>query len=76
MESVVLAKTASRQGLGVVNEFVFMAEHTIGPGRSCAGDLVGLSVWLANTIVGPISRDDGSTPLGALERRVAEAVDG
>jgi len=76
MESVVLAKTASRQVLGVMNEFVFMAEHTISTGRSDPDDLVGMSVWLANTIVGPISRDDGHTPLGALQNRVAEAVGG
>lgn len=76
MESVALAKTASRQVLGVMNEFVFMAEHTISTGRSDPDDLVGLSVWLAKTIVGPISRDDGSTPLGALQNRVAEAVGG
>jgi hypothetical protein len=62
--------------LGVMNEFVFMAEHTISTGRSDPTDLVGLSVWLANTIVGPISRDDGHTPLGALENRVAAAGDG
>ena len=53
-----------------------MAEHTISTGRSNPDDLVGLSVWLANTIVGPISRDDGSTPLGALQGRVADAVGG
>lgn len=76
MGSVVLAKTASRQVLGVMNEFVFMAEHTISTGRSDPDDLVGLSVWLANTIVGPIGRDDGHTPLGALQNRVAEAVGG
>ena len=76
MGSVVLAKTASRQVLGVMNEFVFMAEHTISTGRSDPDDLVGMSVWLANTIVGPISRDDGHTPLGALQNRVAEAVGG
>ena len=74
MQSAVLAKTASRQVLGVMNEFVLMAEHTISTGRSDPGDLIGLSVWLANTIVGPISRADGSTPLGALQNRVAEAV--
>jgi hypothetical protein len=76
MGSVALAKTASRQVLGVMNEFVFMAEHTISTGRSDPGDLVGLSVWLANTIVGPISREDGHTPLGALQKLVAEAVGG
>ena len=75
MQSAVLAKTASRQVLGVMNEFVFMAEHTISTGRSDPSDLVGLSVWLANTIVGPISRDEGSTPLGALQSRVAAATD-
>ncbi len=74
MQSAVLAKTASRQVLGVMNEFVLMAEHTISTGRSDPGDLIGLSVWLANTIVGPISRADGSTPLGALQNRVAEAI--
>ena len=70
MSSVVLAKTASRQVLGVMNEFTFMAEHTIGIGRSDPADLVGLSVWLANTIVGPISKEDGFTPLGVLQRVV------
>ena len=39
MSSVVLAKTASHQVLGVMNEFTFMAEHTMsttgcGPGPS------------------------------------------
>ncbi|MFT7650126.1 MAG: hypothetical protein ACI8Y4_004891 [Candidatus Poriferisodalaceae bacterium] len=75
MQSVVLAKTASRQVLGVMNEFVFMAEHTISTGRSDHTDLAGLSVWLANTIVGPVSREDGSTPLGALQNRVAAAIE-
>jgi hypothetical protein len=73
MSSVVLAKTASRQVLGVMNEFTFMAEHTIRTGRSDAADRLGLSVWLANTIVGPISRSDGHTPLGVLKRVVAAA---
>ena len=76
MQSVALAKTASRQVLGVMNEFTFMAEHAIGTGRSDPADLVGLSAWLANTIVGPISREDGSTPRGALGPRVAAALDG
>jgi hypothetical protein len=54
-----------------MNEFTFMAAHTISTGRSDPADLLGLSVWLANTIVGPISKDDGYTPLGALQRVVA-----
>lgn len=53
--------------LGVLNEFACMAEHTISTGRTDPDDLVGLSVWLANTIVGPVSRDDGSTPFGAFQ---------
>ena len=73
MVGVVLAKTASRQVLGVMNEFTLMAEHTIGTGRCDPCDLVGLSVWLANTIVGPISKDDGYRPVGALQRIVATA---
>ncbi len=75
MRSAALAKTASRQVLGVMTEFTFTAEHTISTGRSDPADLVGLSVWLANLIVGPIGGDDGSTPLGALQNRVAEALD-
>lgn len=75
MQSAALAKTASRQVLGVMNEFVYMAEHTIGTGRSDPADLVGLSAWLANTIVGPLSREDGSTPVGALRLRVAGVLD-
>lgn len=74
MSSAALAKTASRQVLGVMNEFAFMAEQTISTGRSDPADLVGLSVWLANTIVGPISKDDGYTPLGVLQRVVSTAL--
>jgi len=74
MSTVVLAKTASRQVLGVMNEFTFMAEHTISIGRSDPADLLGMSVWLANTIVGPISKEDGYTPFGALQRVVATAL--
>lgn len=74
MSSAVLAKTASRQVLGVMNEFTLMAEHTISTGRSDPADLLGLSVWLANTIVGPISKDDGHTPLGVLQRVVATVL--
>ena len=76
MRSAVLAKTASRQVLGVMNEFAFTTDHTISTGRSDPADLVRLSVWLANTIVGPFSRDDGSTPMGALRHQAAAALDG
>ena len=74
MNSFVLAKTASHQALEVMNEFTFMAEHTIGTGRSDPADLLGLSVWLANTIVGPISKDNGYTPRGALQRVASMAM--
>jgi hypothetical protein len=74
MSSVMLAKTASRQVLGVMNEFAFMAEHSVSTGHSDPDDLIGLSVWLAGTIVGPISRDDGYTPRGVLDRVVAAAL--
>ncbi len=74
MGSSVLAKTASRQVLGVMNEFAFMAEHTISTGRSDPADLIGLSVWLASTIVGPISKEDDYTPLGVLQRVVSTSL--
>ena len=74
MRSAVLAKTASRRVLGVMNEFTFLAEDSIGGGRADPADLLGLSVWLAATIVGPISKDDGFTPLGALQRVVRTAL--
>ena len=74
MRSAVLAKTASRQVLGVMNEFTFLAEDSIGNGRADPADLLGLSVWLADTIVGPILKDDGFTPRGALQRVVRTAL--
>lgn len=70
MTDVVVTSTASRQVLGVMNEFVFMAEHGIGRGSRDPRDLLGLSVWLADTIVGPLTKDDGYAPLGALHRHV------
>jgi hypothetical protein len=76
MTCVVLAKTASRQVLGVMNEFTFMAEHAISTGRSNPFDLLGLSVWLANTTVGPLGKDDGYTPLVAVQRVAATAAHG
>jgi hypothetical protein len=67
MGDAVVAKTASRQVLGVMNEFVFMAEHSISSGMNDGADLLGLSIWLAGTIVGPLTKDDGYIPRGALE---------
>jgi hypothetical protein len=71
MDTAVLAKTASRQVLGVMNEFTFMAEHSMRTGHSHPGDLLGLSGWLADTIVGPLTKGDGYTPVGALRRLIA-----
>jgi hypothetical protein len=76
MGEAVLSKTASRQVLGVMNEFTFMAEHSFSTGRNNPGDLLGLSCWLADTIVGPLTKGDGYTPLGALQRLVAVAIPG
>lgn len=76
MSDVTLAKTASRQVLGVMNEFTFMAEHSISTGKCDPADLLDLSVWLANTIVGPLTIDAGYTPLGALQQRVALVLPG
>ena len=74
MDHAVLAKTASRQVLGVMTEFTFMAEHSFSTGHSDLGDLLGVSCWLADTIVGPLTKGDGHTPLGALRRLVADAI--
>ena len=64
MDTAVLAKTASRQVLGVMNEFTFMAEHAFSTGHADPNDLVGLSCWLADTIVGPLTKGDGYTAFG------------
>ena len=76
MCDVTLAKTASRQVLGVMNEFAFMAEHSISTGQCDQFDLLDLSVWLANTIVGPLTIDVGYTPHGALQQLVAAVLPG
>ena len=49
------------------DRFLQLATVTIGAS--------GLSAWLATTIVGRISKDDGFTPLGALQRVIATALD-
>lgn len=74
MAAASLAKTASRQVHGVMNEFTFMAEHTINTGRSDPNDPLGLSCWLADTIVGPLTKDDHYTALGALRSVVASVL--
>jgi hypothetical protein len=76
MCDVTLAKTASRQVLGVMNEFTFMAENSTSAGHRDPFDLLDLSVWLANTIVGPLTIDVGYSPLGALQQLVAAVLPG
>jgi hypothetical protein len=70
MDAPVLATTASRQVLGVMNEHARMADHAVTTGRAHAADVLGLSTWLATTIVGPLTHDDRYTPLGAVLRLV------
>jgi hypothetical protein len=48
-----------------------MAEHSMRTGHSHPGDLLGLSCWLADIIVGPLTKGDGYTPVGALRRLIA-----
>jgi hypothetical protein len=76
MGEPVLAKTASRQVLGVMNEFTFMAEHSTSSRAVESGDLVALSCWLADTIVGPLTKNDLYTPIGALLQHVDMAAMG
>ena len=57
MSTAVIAKTASRSLLGMINEFTFMAEHAIGRGRPA--DYLELALWLANTPCGPIRKSTG-----------------
>jgi hypothetical protein len=54
-----------------MNEFVVMAEHAVDTGNRDQSDLLGLSTWLADRIVGPLTKGDGYTPIGALRRLTA-----
>jgi len=74
MVEVVSAKSASRQVLGVMNEFTCMAEHSISTGRSDPADLAGLSVWHANSIVGRPGVSD-YTWASRVPRTLLEALD-
>ena len=47
-----------------MNEFTFMTAHTISAVRSDPNDLF---CWRADTVVGPLTKGDGYTPLDALE---------
>ena len=52
MSEAVLARTASRSVLGVMNEFVHLADNCRWIEKSV--DLVELSLWLAQTPCGPL----------------------
>ncbi|HVM09827.1 MAG TPA: hypothetical protein VM345_15270 [Acidimicrobiales bacterium] len=52
MSDYVIAKTASRRVLGVMNEFAAMADHYRWTEDEI--DLVALSLWLAQTPCGPL----------------------
>jgi hypothetical protein len=73
MRDVTLAKTASRQVLGVMTEFAVMANHATATRRTDPTNLVERSAWLATTIVGPIPTRLGSTPLSALHHAITDA---
>jgi hypothetical protein len=76
MRELVVAKTGDRQMLGVMNELGFMAEARIHRGGHPPADLVGLSVRVADTLLGPLYKTDtrGSTPLDELRRLVGLAM--
>ena len=54
----VLAKTASRSVLGVMNEFAFLADHHCAGGRPF--DLVEVSLWLAQVPCSPLYKTSTS----------------
>ena len=54
MRELCLAKTSNRSVVGMMNEFTFLAEAHLGTGTQ--PDLLGLSVRLAGTPCGPLSK--------------------
>ena len=57
MNHAVIAKTANRSVLGIINEFTFMAEHAIARGHE--RDNLDLALWLANTPCSPLRKSTG-----------------
>lgn len=74
MRDVTVAKTASRQVLGVINEFTIQANAAIAHGWDPA-DLTGLSVRVANVLISPLGERRGGygTPRDALDVLLANA---
>jgi hypothetical protein len=69
MNQVQYAKTANRSVVGVMNQFIFMAE--VYREDHHADDLLALSVKLASVPCGPLYKGE-ITPQGELKRRVAQ----
>ena len=57
MNHAVIAKTANRSVLGIINEFTFMAEHATARGH--LRDNLDLALWLANTPCSPLRKSTG-----------------
>ena len=76
MGTVAVAKTGDRRMLGVMNEFVFMAEARVADGGHDPRDLVGLSIVVADTLISPLYKDParGDTPGDEVRRLAALAV--
>ena len=68
MSASICLPTASRSMVGVVNEYVRLAEHAHAQSGGTP-DLAGLSDWLAQTPMGPLSKRSGSA-----ERELAALV--
>ena len=70
MTDVVVAKTADRRVLGVMNELAFQADARIGHGFDAA-DLVALSVDVALVLLTPLFKERGGH--GSPERTTARS---
>ncbi len=72
MHDVTIAKTASRQVLGVINEFTVHADAAINHGWN-PDDLIGLSARVSDVLISPLGarRGDYGTPRDALHRLLA-----
>ena len=71
MTDVVVAKTADRRVLGVMNELAFQADVRIGHGFDAA-DLVELSVDVGHVLLTPLFKEGGGH--GSLERTLLALV--
>lgn len=72
MTDAVVAKTADRRALGVMNELVFQAKWRVDRGLD-AEELPALSVHLAGVLLGPLMKGDGP---GSPDVAIRRLVDG